>query len=53
MENKMFCFQCQETAGCTGCGLLLLPSSWLPSLRAIEARGSRLLIMISLRDNDP
>lgn len=19
MENKMFCFQCQETAGCTGC----------------------------------
>ena len=19
MENKMFCFQCQETAGCVGC----------------------------------
>lgn len=19
MENKMFCFQCQETAGCKGC----------------------------------
>ena len=19
MENKMFCFQCQETAGCSGC----------------------------------
>ena len=19
MENKMFCYQCQETAGCTGC----------------------------------
>ena len=19
MENKMFCFQCQETAQCTGC----------------------------------
>ncbi|MEG0012616.1 MAG: hydroxylamine reductase, partial [Cellulosilyticaceae bacterium] len=19
MDNKMFCFQCQETAGCTGC----------------------------------
>lgn len=19
MENKMFCFQCQETAGCRGC----------------------------------
>ena len=19
MQNKMFCFQCQETAGCTGC----------------------------------
>jgi len=19
MENKMFCFQCQEAAGCTGC----------------------------------
>ena len=19
MENTMFCFQCQETAGCTGC----------------------------------
>ena len=18
-ENKMFCFQCQETAGCSGC----------------------------------
>lgn len=21
MENKMFCYQCQETAGCTGCTL--------------------------------
>ena len=19
MENKMFCFQCEQTAGCTGC----------------------------------
>lgn len=19
MENKMFCYQCQETAGCKGC----------------------------------
>lgn len=19
MENKMFCYQCQETAGCSGC----------------------------------
>ncbi|MEG0904836.1 MAG: hydroxylamine reductase, partial [Cellulosilyticaceae bacterium] len=19
MDNKMFCFQCQETSGCTGC----------------------------------
>ena len=19
MENNMFCYQCQETAGCTGC----------------------------------
>ena len=19
MENKMFCYQCQETAGCAGC----------------------------------
>ncbi|HBT79120.1 MAG TPA: hypothetical protein DEA67_03010, partial [Selenomonas sp.] len=19
MENQMFCFQCQETAGCRGC----------------------------------
>ncbi len=19
MEHKMFCYQCQETAGCTGC----------------------------------
>ena len=19
MKNKMFCYQCQETAGCTGC----------------------------------
>ena len=19
MENQMFCYQCQETAGCTGC----------------------------------
>ena len=19
MDEKMFCFQCQETAGCTGC----------------------------------
>ena len=21
MENKMFCYQCQETANCTGCTL--------------------------------
>ena len=21
MERKMFCYQCQETAGCTGCTL--------------------------------
>ena len=19
MDNKMFCFQCEQTAGCTGC----------------------------------
>ena len=19
MENKMFCYQCEQTAGCTGC----------------------------------
>ncbi len=19
MENKMFCFQCEQTAGCSGC----------------------------------
>ena len=22
MENKMFCYQCQETAGCTGCTVM-------------------------------
>ena len=22
MENKMFCFQCQETAGCKGCTVM-------------------------------
>ena len=22
MENKMFCYQCQETAGCTGCNII-------------------------------
>lgn len=22
MENKMFCYQCQETAGCTGCKMV-------------------------------
>ena len=22
MDNKMFCFQCQETAGCKGCTVM-------------------------------
>ena len=22
MENKMFCYQCQETAGCVGCKII-------------------------------
>ena len=26
MSESMFCFQCQETAGCTGCTAFLSPN---------------------------
>ena len=41
MERKMFCYQCQETAGCTGCTLSGVCGK-KPDVAACPARRSSL-----------